>query len=48
MIMAGALERSKSWSKAAKDYIDELQLEMRRVTWPKPKQVRSDHDRGDL
>jgi preprotein translocase subunit SecE len=38
-IMAGEIEAIKSWPKATKDYIDELKLEMRRVTWPSRKQV---------
>ena len=37
--MAGELEAIKAWPKATKDYIDELKLEMRRVTWPSRKQV---------
>jgi preprotein translocase subunit SecE len=37
--MAGEIEAIKSWPKATKDYIDELKLEMRRVTWPSRKQV---------
>ena len=37
--MAGDLEAVKGWPKATKDYIDELKLEMRRVTWPNRKQV---------
>ena len=37
--MAGELEAVKAWPKATKDYIDELKLEMRRVTWPTRKQV---------
>ena len=39
--MAGELENVKAWPKATKDYIDELKLEMRRVTWPSRKQVES-------
>ncbi len=27
------------WSKATKEYVNELKLEMRRVTWPNRKQV---------
>ena len=37
--MAGEIEAVKAWPKATKDYIDELKLEMRRVTWPSRKQV---------
>jgi len=29
----------KSWIQKTKDYIDDLKLEMRRVTWPNRKQV---------
>ena len=29
----------KNWFHRAKDYINELKLEMRRVTWPNRKQV---------
>ena len=29
------------WPKAAKEYFNELKLEMRRVTWPNRKQVES-------
>jgi preprotein translocase subunit SecE len=37
----GALERVKSWPQAIKDYVNDLKLEMRRVTWPNRKQVQS-------
>jgi preprotein translocase subunit SecE len=37
--MAGEIEAVKGWPQATKDYIDELKLEMRRVTWPSRKQV---------
>ena len=37
--MAGEIEAVKKWPQATKDYIDELKLEMRRVTWPSRKQV---------
>jgi len=37
--MAGEVEAVKAWPQATKDYIDELKLEMRRVTWPSRKQV---------
>ena len=30
---------SKHWVQGTKDYINELKLEMRRVTWPNRKQV---------
>ena len=33
--------KAASWPTRTKDYIDELQLEMKRVTWPNFKQVRS-------
>ena len=39
--MAGEIEAVKAWPHATKDYIDELKLEMRRVTWPNRKQVES-------
>lgn len=39
--MAGALESFKEWPKATKDYIGELQNEMKRVTWPNSKQVQA-------
>jgi len=39
--MAGTLESIKEWPKATKDYIGELQNEMRKVTWPSSKQVQS-------
>ena len=35
------LERIKTWPKAVQDYVNELKLEMRRVTWPSRKQVES-------
>jgi preprotein translocase subunit SecE len=37
----GLMERAGRWPSAAKDYIQELQMEMRRVTWPSWKQVRA-------
>jgi preprotein translocase subunit SecE len=37
--MAGEIEAVKAWPQATRDYIDELKLEMRRVTWPTRKQV---------
>jgi preprotein translocase subunit SecE len=39
--MAGALESIKEWPVATKNYIQELQNEMRKVTWPSAKQVRA-------
>jgi len=39
--MAGALESIKEWPRATKNYIGELQNEMRKVTWPNAKQVRA-------
>jgi len=39
--MAGALESMKEWPVATKNYIAELQNEMRKVTWPNAKQVRA-------
>jgi len=39
--MAGALEGIKEWPVATKNYITELQNEMRKVTWPSAKQVRA-------
>jgi len=39
--MAGALESIKEWPVATKNYITELQNEMRKVTWPNAKQVRA-------
>lgn len=33
--------KAASWPTRTKDYIEELQLEMKRVTWPSWKQVRS-------
>ena len=39
--MANSLESMKSWPQATKSYIEELQTEMKRVTWPTRKQVQS-------
>ena len=39
--MAGSLEQVKSWPQATRDYLDELMLEMKRVTWPTRKQVQA-------
>ena len=33
------LESVKSWPTRTRDYVNELKLEMRRVTWPNRKQV---------
>jgi preprotein translocase subunit SecE len=35
------LQRASTWPVAVKDYFEELQTEMRRVTWPSWKQVRA-------
>ena len=32
-------EEAKNWFEGTKDYVNELKLEMRRVTWPNRKQV---------
>lgn len=34
-------QKAASWPTQFRDYIDELKLEMRRVTWPAWKQVRA-------
>jgi preprotein translocase subunit SecE len=39
--MNSSIEKMKEWPKAVKDYVNELKLEMRRVTWPSRKQVES-------
>ncbi len=39
--MPGALDSLKEWPRATKDYITELQNEMKRVTWPNSKQVQA-------
>lgn len=40
--MAGnALEKIRQWPVGLKNYYQELQMEMRRVTWPSRKQVQS-------
>jgi preprotein translocase subunit SecE len=36
-----ALEQVKAWPAATRSYINELQLEMKRVTWPSKKQVQA-------
>ena len=35
------IQRAGSWPARTKDYFEELQTEMRRVTWPSWKQVRA-------
>ena len=35
------MQRVAGWPTQVKDYVGELQLEMRRVTWPSWKQVRA-------
>ncbi|MGE5570577.1 MAG: preprotein translocase subunit SecE [Rhodospirillales bacterium] len=35
------VERIRQWPVKVKDYVQELQLEMRRVTWPTRKQVQA-------
>ena len=37
----GIVERLRRWPASVKAYTEELQLEMRRVTWPPWKQVRA-------
>jgi preprotein translocase subunit SecE len=39
--MNESLEKIKTWPKSVQDYVNELKLEMRRVTWPSRKQVES-------
>ena len=34
-------DEKKNWLDATKDYINDLRVEMRRVTWPNRKQVES-------
>jgi preprotein translocase subunit SecE len=33
------MAEGKNWVQSTKDYVNELKLEMRRVTWPNRKQV---------
>ncbi len=33
------MAEAKSWIEGTKDYVNDLRLEMRRVTWPNRKQV---------
>ena len=35
------MAEEKNWMQATKDYVNDLRLEMRRVTWPNRKQVES-------
>jgi preprotein translocase subunit SecE len=35
------MQRASGWPAQTKDYFEELQLEMRRVSWPSWKQVRA-------
>jgi preprotein translocase subunit SecE len=35
------MQKAASWPAAVKNYVEELQLEMKRVTWPSWKQVRA-------
>ena len=35
------MQRAAGWPMAVKNYFEELQLEMKRVTWPSWKQVRA-------
>ena len=37
----GFLDRVKEWPEQTKSYVRELQLEMKRVTWPNKKQVQA-------
>ena len=39
--VAGAVETLKGWPPRAKNYIEGLRMEMRRVTWPNKKQVQA-------
>jgi len=34
-------QKAAAWPTKVKDYVDDLKLEMRRVTWPSRKQVES-------
>ena len=38
---AGTLEGMKQWPQITRDYIADLQLEMKRVTWPTRQQVQA-------
>jgi len=35
------MQKAATWPAKVKDYVEELRLEMRRVTWPAWKQVRA-------
>jgi preprotein translocase subunit SecE len=35
------MAEEKNWLQSTKDYVNDLRLEMRRVTWPNRKQVES-------
>jgi preprotein translocase subunit SecE len=35
------IQRAASWPARVKEYVEELQMEMKRVTWPAWKQVRA-------
>jgi preprotein translocase subunit SecE len=35
------MQKAAGWPAAVKNYVEELQLEMKRVTWPPWKQVRA-------
>jgi preprotein translocase subunit SecE len=37
----GFVDRVRQWPVSLKDYVQELQTEMRRVTWPSRKQVQA-------
>ncbi|GAC1656065.1 MAG: hypothetical protein NVS4B8_30990 [Herpetosiphon sp.] len=39
--MATEIQTVKSWPQRSKDYFEDLQTEMKRVTWPSRKQVES-------
>jgi preprotein translocase subunit SecE len=41
MTSESALQRIGQWPVRLKNYVEELQTEMRRVSWPSAKQVRS-------
>ncbi len=36
-----AVDKIRQWPVKVKDYVNELQMEMRRVTWPSRKQVQA-------
>lgn len=36
-----AIEKMKAWPEATRNYVAELQLEMKRVNWPSKKQVQA-------